>query len=272
MGEKVFSVAEAEKIRHLLQRKVQATRSEQKVIRASIRRLGFYISDFTSSTEGFTASDFDDLVERGEITIAEGPRQEPSRTLLKSPNRIPITINKMKQREECVVLPDVLETGMKVVFCGTAVGDKSARRGAYYAGSGNQFWDILADTGLTPHRFAPEQYPSLLKFKIGLTDLVKGRSGQDVQLSAGDFDVSGFRAKIEKHAPKAVAFNGKKAAQLFFDSPSVEYGPQKEKIGPTALFVLPSTSGAARGFWDPKYWFQLAEFVGVVKLEIDATA
>jgi len=47
MGKKFFSVAEAEKIRHLLQRKVQATRSEQKVIRASIRRLGFYISDFT---------------------------------------------------------------------------------------------------------------------------------------------------------------------------------------------------------------------------------
>ena len=160
-----------------------------------------------------------------------------------------------------MVLPDLLRAGLKVVFCGTAVGDRSAQRGAYYAGPGNRFWDILADTGLTLHRFTPEQYPSLLKFRIGLTDLVKGRSGQDVHLSAGDFDVSGFRAKIEKHAPKAVAFNGKKAAQLFFASPSVEYGIQKDKIGTTALFVLPSTSGAARGFWDPKYWFQLAKFV-----------
>jgi TDG/mug DNA glycosylase family protein len=79
--------------------------------------------------------------------------------------------------------------------------------------------------------------------------------------SAGDFDVSGFRAKIEKYAPKAVAFNGKKAAQLFFASPNVEYGPQKEKIGPMGLFVLPSTSGAARGFWDSEYWFQIAKFV-----------
>ena len=138
----------------------------------------------------------------------------------------------------------------------------TAQRGAYYAGPGNRFWEILAKTGLTPHRFSPEQYPSLLKFGIGLTDLVKGKSGQDAKLSAGDFDVSGLRAKIEKHAPKAVAFNGKKAAQLFFASPSVEYGPQMEKIGPTSLFVLPSTSGAARGIWDPKYWFQLAKFVG----------
>ena len=160
-----------------------------------------------------------------------------------------------------MVLPDVLETGLKVVFCGTAVGDRSAQRGAYYAGPGNRFWEILAETGLTPHRCSPDQYPTLLDCRIGLTDLVKGRSGQDVHLSAGDFDVSGFRAKIEKHAPKAVAFNGKKAAQLLFASPSVEYGPQKEMIGSTALFVLPSTSGAARGFWDPKYWTQLAEFV-----------
>lgn len=160
-----------------------------------------------------------------------------------------------------MVLPDVLETGMKVVFCGTAVSDQSARRGAYYAGPGNQFWNIMADTGLTPYRFTPDQFPSLQKFKIGLTDLAKGRSGQDAQLSAGDFDVSGFRAKIEKYAPKVVGFNGKKAAQLFLASPSVVYGPQKEKIGPSVLFVLPSTSGAARRFWDPQYWFQLAESI-----------
>jgi len=157
-----------------------------------------------------------------------------------------------------IVLPDVLGKGLRVIFCGTAVSDLSAQRGAYYAGPGNRFWDILAETGLTPYRFTPEQYPSLLEYRIGLTDLVKSRSGQDVQLKDGDFDVAGFRAKIEKHAPKAVGFNGKKAAQLFLASPSVGYGLQKEKIGHTVLFVLPSTSGAARGFWDSKYWFQLA--------------
>jgi TDG/mug DNA glycosylase family protein len=46
-----------------------------------------------------------------------------------------------------MVLPDLLQLGLKVVFCGTAVGDQSARRGAYYAGPGNQFWNILAETG-----------------------------------------------------------------------------------------------------------------------------
>lgn len=160
-----------------------------------------------------------------------------------------------------MVLNDVLEKGMKVVFCGTAVGDRSAQRGAYYAGPGNQFWNILAETGLTPQPLLPEQYPFLVKFRIGLTDLVKGRAGRDTVLAAHDFDVESFKAKIEKFAPKAVGFNGKKAAEVFFGRSGIEYGRQKERIGATTLFVLPSTSGAARGYWDSVYWQELARFV-----------
>ncbi len=160
-----------------------------------------------------------------------------------------------------MVLKDELERGMKVVFCGTAVGDRSAQRGAYYAGPGNQFWQILAETGLTPYQLFPEQYPFLIKFRIGLTDLVKGRAGRDTVLAAHDFDVESFKAKIEMFAPKAVGFNGKKAAEVFFGRTGIEYGLQENRIGNTALFVLPSTSGAARGYWDPVYWRELARFV-----------
>ena len=160
-----------------------------------------------------------------------------------------------------MVLPDVLQMGLSVVFCGTAVSDRSAQRGAYYAGTGNRFWEILAESGLTPHRLYPEEFRSLLVYRIGLTDLVKRRSGQDVHLLAGDFDSPGFRAKIAKYAPKAVGFNGKKAAKIFFDTNKISYGQQKERIGETAIFVLPSTSGAARGYWDPKHWQELAVFI-----------
>lgn len=31
------------------------------------------------------------------------------------------------------ILPDVLKPGLKVVFCGTAAGNRSATNGAYYA-------------------------------------------------------------------------------------------------------------------------------------------
>ena len=68
------------------------------------------------------------------------------------------------------MLPDVLASDLKVVFCGTAVGDQSARRKAYYAGRGNKFWTILYRTGLTPIMLEPEEYEKLLDFDIGLTD------------------------------------------------------------------------------------------------------
>jgi len=48
------------------------------------------------------------------------------------------------------ILPDVLEPGLHVVFCGTQAGSASARRGAYYAGPGNKFWPVLHEIGLVP--------------------------------------------------------------------------------------------------------------------------
>lgn len=56
-----------------------------------------------------------------------------------------------------LVLPDVLGTGLNVVFCGTA-GSASAHAGAWYAGPGNKFWGTLHEVGFTPYRLAPSQF------------------------------------------------------------------------------------------------------------------
>ena len=37
------------------------------------------------------------------------------------------------------VLPDLIKPGLKIVFCGTAAGTVSAKRGAYYAHPQNRF-------------------------------------------------------------------------------------------------------------------------------------
>ena len=51
-----------------------------------------------------------------------------------------------------MILPDRLQAGLRLVLCGTAAGRVSALRGQYYAGPGNLFWPLLAETGLTPRR------------------------------------------------------------------------------------------------------------------------
>ncbi len=59
------------------------------------------------------------------------------------------------------VLPDVLEPGLRIVFCGTAAGHVSARRGAYYAHPQNRFWPALHAIGLTPRRLRARGLPRI---------------------------------------------------------------------------------------------------------------
>ncbi len=55
----------------------------------------------------------------------------------------------------------------------------------------------------------------------------------------------------------ALAFNGKNAARGALER-DVGYGPQEERIGGADVWVLPSTSGAARRFWRIDPWHELA--------------
>ena len=112
------------------------------------------------------------------------------------------------------VLPDVLAPGLRLVICGSAAGAVSAARGAYYAGPGNKFWRILAETGLTPRRLAAEEFSAVLSFGIGLTDMAKRASGSDASLPRDADDVAGFIARIRRVRPHLVAFNGKRAAEI----------------------------------------------------------
>ena len=160
------------------------------------------------------------------------------------------------------VLPDVLQPGLRIVFCGTAVGSQAARIGAYYAGRGNQFWGVLARVGLTPRQLAPREFTELPKYGVGLTDLAKFVSGTDSDVASSSYDIEGLRGKIAKIEPRTLAFNGKRAAEAFL-SCAASYGRQPESIGATVIFVLPSTSGAARGFWDESHWRDLASYATV---------
>lgn len=254
VGRRRFTPSEADQIRRLLREKGVADASRQKTLRGQLRRsFDFYISDFTEEHGGFTAWDFDALVARGTIEIGDSvpdPRQGVD-------DPVP---SKDVATESGAVLSDVLAPGLRVVFCGTAVGTTSAQRGAYYAGPGNRFWSVLARVGLTPRQLAPAHFRELPNHGIGLTDLAKYAAGTDEQVSSEAFDTDAFREKIEATAPRAVAFNGKRAAEAVLGR-SVAYGQQPERIGAASIFVLPSTSGAARGFWDESHWLELAQFV-----------
>jgi hypothetical protein len=71
MGRSSFTAAEIEELRRLIYEKQTADRSRQKALRARMRSIGFYISDFAAEPGGFGVSDLDDLISRGVITVAD---------------------------------------------------------------------------------------------------------------------------------------------------------------------------------------------------------
>lgn len=158
------------------------------------------------------------------------------------------------------VLPDVLEPGLRVVFCGTQAGSVSARRGAYYAGPGNRFWPTLFETGLIPLQLGPANFRELPRYGIGCTDVAKRTSGPDTALTRDHFDVAGFLGKMRAQRPAIVAFNGKRAAQAVLAPAgrALAYGLQPAAIDDIRVVVLPSTSGAASGYWSIEPWRELA--------------
>ncbi len=160
------------------------------------------------------------------------------------------------------ILPDVLRPGLRIVFCGSAAGRFSAQAGAYYAHPGNKFWPTLFKVGLTPRRLAPEQFGELPKYGMGLTDLCKTEFGSDNELSPAADDPEGLKRKIDFFQPQVLAFVGKRPAKVFlkgvFHKRSVAYGLQPEKIGQTAIFVLPSPSPNNQRHWDESWWHKLA--------------
>lgn len=174
------------------------------------------------------------------------------------------------------VLPDVLGRGLRVVFCGMAVGEESRILQAYYAGAGNRFWETLAEVGFTPRQLEPAQYCLLQNYRLGLTDLIKHAFGADNQVRAMDRDRDILREKIQRDEPEVLAFVGKNAASHYLQKatgeipygwvPADNAGEGEDRanylyIGGTRLFVLPSPSGAARAYWDLAPWQELADAV-----------
>ena len=158
------------------------------------------------------------------------------------------------------ILPDVLGPGLRLVFCGTAAGTRSARDGAYYAHPGNMFWRAVHAVGLTPRLLAPAEFPLMPGFGIGFTDVAKFHHGNDNQLPRDAFDADALRAKIERYTPRVIAFTSKQAGMAALGK-RIAIGRQSATFGGAIAWVLPSPSGQARGSWHLATWQAMADEV-----------
>ena len=156
-------------------------------------------------------------------------------------------------------VPDVLGSGLEVVFCGINPGFVSAAAAAHFANPRNDFWRLLHTAGFTSRLYEPAEQFEVLREGIGLTNAAPRTTRGSGDLRRGDF--AGAAERLERLAvelrPEWIAFVGKEAYRGTFNE-RPELGVQERRLDGTRLFVLPSTSPANAAVpWEERLrWFR----------------
>lgn len=158
--------------------------------------------------------------------------------------------------EPAGALPELLRPGLDLVIVGINPGAESARAGSYYRSSNNDFWALVSESGVAGGTLKRGDDQVLLNRGIGLTDVVRTRAESDsTKVSRDEIRDAAcdFERRIAAAAPRIVCFNGGgKPFDVLFPGARDGWGPQAVQIGDAAaeVWVMPSTSGAARGSHD----------------------
>lgn len=149
---------------------------------------------------------------------------------------------------ETHTITDIIEPGLRVLFCGINPGKSSAHTGFHFAHPGNRFWKTIYQAGFTASQLKPEQEQRLLETGCGITMLVERPTVQASELAGSELREGGqaLCEKIERYRPAALAVLGKQAYQHAFRRSKAGWGRQPELIGDTEIWVLPNPSGLNR--------------------------
>lgn len=145
-----------------------------------------------------------------------------------------------------VGMPPVVGTGPRILILGSMPGERSLRARQYYAHPTNAFWSIMRELlgfpGGAPYR---ARLRGLKAGKVALWDVVhscRRRGSLDSKIEISSVVPNDLARLLSKHRTlRAIAFNGKKASELF-----------RRQIAPNLptdltgikLLSLPSTSAA----------------------------
>ncbi len=155
-------------------------------------------------------------------------------------------------------LQDILAPDLRCVLVGINPGIRSAEAGHHFANPRNDFWRLLADSGLTGRLLDPGEEERLLEDGLGVTNAARRVTRGSGELRRIDFaDAPDRLARIAVELrPGAFAFVGKQAyAGAFGERPG--HGLQERTLEGRPLFVLPSTSpaNAAVPYAEKLRWF-----------------
>lgn len=145
---------------------------------------------------------------------------------------------------------DVIAPDLRILFCGINPGLYSGAVGHHFARPGNRFWKVLHRAGFTDRELSPFDDRDLLRYGIGITNLVNRTTA-----AAADLDHAELRRgarqlerKVGRYRPSFVAFAGMGAYRVAFGRPRAPLGRQTEMLGESVIWLLPNPSGAQAAY------------------------
>jgi TDG/mug DNA glycosylase family protein len=143
------------------------------------------------------------------------------------------------------VIPDVIASRLKVLFCGINPSLYSAAVGHHFARPGNRFWPSLFASGFTDRLYSPFEDELLLQLGCGISNVVDRASATAAEVTASEFIAGGasLEKKVSLYRPKVIAVLGIGAFRTAFARQDAVIGKQTLKIGDTEIWVLPNPSG-----------------------------
>lgn len=146
------------------------------------------------------------------------------------------------------MVKDIIDSGLRVLFCGINPGLSSSSLGYPFAHPANRFWKVLHLAGFTERQLKPEEAAQMLDFRCGVTKLVERPTVQASEVTLQELRSGGqaLIEKVERYKPAALAVLGKQAFERGLGQRGATWGKQTYMIGDTEVWVLPNPSGLSR--------------------------
>jgi TDG/mug DNA glycosylase family protein len=142
-------------------------------------------------------------------------------------------------------IKDVIAPDLNVLFVGINPGLYSGATGDHFARPGNRFWPTLHAAGFTDVLLHPSQKNELLRYGLGITNLVARTTARADELEDEELRRGAKRlaSKAKRYRPRFVAFLGLSAYRIGTGHKKAVVGRQDETIGGCDVWLLPNTSG-----------------------------
>jgi double-stranded uracil-DNA glycosylase len=165
-------------------------------------------------------------------------------------------------------VPDIIEPGLRVLFCGINPGLYSAAVGHHFARPGNRFWPALQAGGFTDRLLSPFEERQILLYGCGITNIVDRASASADDLTPDELHRGARRVgkKVRQYRPRFVAFLGVTAYRTAFCRTHAKLGSQPDSLGDSCIWLLPNPSGL-NAHYQPR---ELARLFGELRQAAEA--